>query len=265
MGAKELLEQQRREEQAKLAGATPSATPGSNSEVENINADTARIIAETARSKAQWELNAQQAGFQTVESYKTALAQLSQDRATFENMVVKWDADKTALQADYDSKLAKLRAIQADFQDREKKLSDREKSCTARESVLDEAQQATKQALDRHNSEKETLSRNFIFIRNRLVRLTREFWQVGDSYGDVLARNIQILDKQVGANQSNLNGQHETVLSTLRVLVNDSYEATVRLMALKKAPDTSQMVNAFDELSRNESFKLVAPARWVYD
>ena len=254
--ARELLDEQNKNK------ATP-ATPEADTELQKIRTDTARLLAEAEKNKAEWAVEAQQAGFLSADEYKAGLAQLAKDRETFDNLVQTWDAKNTLTKADYDKKYAQLKVVHDELVARESVVAEREQVCDKRESVLDEAQQATKAKLDELNSDKAVLTRQFVFVRNRLVRLTNYFWSADSAFGDVLAQNVGLLDKQAGKNLANLDGRYQDVLGTLRVMVNDSYDTLTGLMALKRPPDVRNMVSTFDELCQNESWRLIKPERWV--
>jgi hypothetical protein len=262
---KELLEQQHEEERKKagipLANINGS-TPAPLSEVDRIKAETERIRATTEQAKAQQALDAQTTGFISAEEYLKGIATLHREQQDWVQTKAVENSTIEKIKAELSASKDQLQLGATNLKLREDNVGKREKLCSEREASLGAAQKVAFDREAEYSSDRAIFARNFMFVRNRLVRICKELWDVGDSYGDSLATNIKVLDKQ-GGDLSNLNGKYNGLLSNLRTVTADTYDVITGLM--RTQVDTTRMTQSFEELSQNEIWKLIKPSAWIQE
>jgi hypothetical protein len=270
MGAKELLEEQRLAEEAKRKltssdnnnGAKPSVE---ETEVTKIKNQTAKIQAEIERNNAQQILDAQNAGFVSVATYKQGVEQLSKNMTEWVNTKALERSQLDKEIAESAQKREQLQRVHTEIVQREKNVTEREKLVGEREAALGKAQQIEFQRLETFNSDIEVVKRNYIFLRNRIVRIINSMTMQGIEFSNILINNLDIIDRQAGKNNTDIDKNFAKLLPNLKIISEDTYNAITSLLRLKKHPDCSEMVKCFRELSENEVWKLIKPPRWIED
>ncbi len=262
---KELLEEQNRQKQQNAETKQPDGTVQSveNTEAAKIKAETAKLEAQFERNAAQQKLDAQLAGFISVDEYKNAIVALHREQTEWTHTKAMETSTLETNQAQFARDKDQLQLAINELKLREANLAKREVLCKAREDALGQAQKIEYQRKEVYNSDLEMLKRNFVFIRNRLVRLCNQFGRQDGYYAEVLAQNIDLIDSQGGQDGSRVERNFDKVLPNLKVIVNDSYNAVCSLMSQKNPPDTNGMVGYFDELSQNEAWRLITPEHWI--
>lgn len=260
--AKELLAEQNKKQQASkpLTGESPESA-----EVAAIDAETAKIRANIAKRDAEWELAAKSAGFTSVEDYKKALDQLKKDQSEWIQKKALETSELEGNKAQFSKDKEQLRRAYEEVKAREAKVSERESVCKAREDTLGAAQKVEFDREAEYKSDLQVVKRQFNFLRNRLVRICNQLAGLGDYYAETLADNIDLIDRQAGADNSLIEETFAKLLPNLQVITDDTYNAMTRLMSVKRPPDCRVMVAAFRELAASEIWRLVKPERWVND
>lgn len=263
--AKELLEEQRLADEAKkkatVIGNINGDKPAELSEIDRIKLEINKINLTVDLKLAQQELDAKTAGYISAEEYLKGIATLHREQQDWIQTKAVENSTIEKIKAELAASKDQLQLGMTNLKLREDNVSKREKLCSERETSLGAAQKVAFDREAEYSSDRAIFARNFMFVRNRLVRICKELWNVGDSYGDSLASNIKFLDKLAGSDLSNLNGKYNGLLSNLITVTADTYGEITNLM--RTQVDTSRMNQSFDELSQNEIWKLIKPTGWI--
>ena len=267
---KDLLAEQHEEERRQAEEAKKKATvianinvdkPAEPSEIDRIKAEINKINLTVDLKLAQQNLDAKTAGFLSAEEYLKAIATLHREQQDWIQTKAVENSTIEKIKAELSASKDQLQLGATNLKLREDNVTKREKLCSEREASLGAAQKVAFDREAEYSSDRAIFARNFTFVRNRLVRVCNEMWNVGDAYGDTLAGNLKVLDKQAGVDLSNLNGKYNGLLANLRTVTADTYREITNLM--RTQVDTTRMVECFEELSKNEIWKLIKPSAWI--
>ena len=266
---KDLLAEQHEEERRQAEEAKKKATvianinvdkPAEPSEIDRIKAEISKINLTVDLKLAQQNLDAKTAGFLSAEEYLKAIATLHREQQDWIQTKAVENSTIEKIKAELSASKDQLQLGATNLKLREDNVTKREKLCSEREASLGAAQKVAFDREAEYSSDKSILGREYTFIRNRFVRICQLFWDIGDNYGDTLAQNIKLLDKQT-ANSTNLNGNYPKVLTNLKIVTNDTYNAITS--AMHQGHNTDGMTANFDEVAKNPAFKLIKPSNWI--